>query len=128
MPYLWIASATCIASSRVGASTSAVGRLPRPSPGRRGRDRLADAALVERRREPLEHRQRERRGLAGAGRRLGEQVTTLEQRRDRGQLDGRGLLVAEGGEGAQQPLVELEGVEPAGFGGVFGHGTDASAG
>ena len=108
------------------------GRRPAAAPVGRGAaagDRLRRRpALVERRREPLEHRQRERRGLAGAGRRLGEQVAALEQRRDRGQLDGRGLLVAEGGQGAQQPLVELEGVEPAGFGGVFGHDTDASAG
>ena len=115
-PYRWTASATCMASSRVGASTSDVGRLPRPSRGtpRPSAGRAGLAGRVEAAREALEHRQRERRGLAGAGGRLGEQVAAREQGRDRRVLDGRGLLVAEGGERAQETLVEAEGGEARG--------------
>ena len=54
--------------------------------------------------------------------RLGEQVAALEQRRDRRELDGRGLLVAERRERAQEPRVERERGEAGGFGGVVGHG------
>ena len=57
---------TCMASSRVGTSTSAGGACRRP-PGV----------------EALQDRQRERRGLAGAGGGLPEQVAPREQRRDR---------------------------------------------
>ena len=67
---VWNASATWIASSRVGASTSGCGL------------RLADRAGEE--------RQRERRRLAGAGLRLAEQVAAFEQRRDRGAWIGDG--------------------------------------
>ena len=80
------------------------------------------AVRVEAQREPLEHRQGEGRRLAGAGRRLGEQVPALEQGRDRGQLDGGGLLVAEGGERPEKTGVEGEGVKARGIGGGFGHG------
>ena len=45
------------------------------------------AIRVEALREALEHREGERRRLAGAGGRLGQEVATLEQGRDRGQLD-----------------------------------------
>ena len=80
-------------------------------------DRAAGLAVrVEALREALEDRQGEGGGLAGAGRRLGEQVPALEQGRDRGQLDGRGLLVAEGGERAQETGIEREGREARGVG------------
>ena len=72
------------------------------------------AGLVHAAGQVLEDRQGERGGLAGAGRGLGEQVAAREQGRDRHLLDGRGLLVAEGGDGAQQPLVEVEGGEADG--------------
>ena len=50
----------------------------------------------------LQRRQRERRGLARAGRRLTEQVATCQQERDRLALDRRRLLVAEVVERGQQ--------------------------
>ena len=52
--------------------------------------------------EALEHRQRERRRLAGAGGSLGEQVASGEQRRDRLALDRGRFLVAELGEALEQ--------------------------
>ena len=66
------------------------------------------AVRVEARREALEQRQGERRGLAGPGRRLGEQVVAREQRRDRGGLDRRRLLVPEPGQGLQESPIEAE--------------------
>ena len=71
-------------------------------------------------RQPLQQRQRERGRLAGAGRRLAEQVAALEQRRDRLALDRRGLLVAEAGEGAQQLGPQPEVGEAAGVVGRVG--------
>jgi hypothetical protein len=50
----------------------------------------------------------ERGGLAGAGRRLAEQVLALEERRNGFALDGRRLFVAERGERADQGLVQAE--------------------
>jgi hypothetical protein len=67
-----------MASSRVGTSTSAARRRRRAAGG-----------------QPLQQGQRERRGLAGAGGGLAEQVAALEQRRDGLALDRGGLLVAE---------------------------------
>ena len=49
-------------------------------------------------REALQDRQRERRGLAGAGLGEAEEVTSGENMRDRLRLDRRGLLVALGGD------------------------------
>ena len=72
------------------------------------------AGLVHAAGEVLEDRQGEGGGLAGAGGGLGEQVAAREQGRDRRLLDGRGLLVAETGEGALEPLVEVEGGEAGG--------------
>ena len=67
--------------------------------------------LVHPGREALEQRQGERGGLAGAGRRLGEQVAAGEERRDRRGLDRGGLLVSEPGQRLEQPAVEPEGRE-----------------
>ena len=91
-PYLKIASDTCIASSRVGTSTSAeaVGR-PRP--------------IVQR----VEQRQGERRRLAGAGRRLADEVAALDQVGDRLALHRRRLLVAELGQRVEQLAAQPEG-------------------
>ena len=72
--YFSNASQTCRASSRVGASTSACGRLLREV-------------------EPVEDRQRECRGLAGAGLREADDVAAGEQGRDGRGLDRRGRLV-----------------------------------
>ena len=94
-PYLKIASLTCTASSRVGTRTSADGRHD-----------------LGGRVDPLQHRQRERRGLAGAGGRLAEQVAAGEQERDRLALDRRRLLVAEVGERLQQLGPKAEVGEP----------------
>ena len=80
--YLCTASATCIASSRVGTSTS-------PHVVRGASLRLGD---------PLEHRQRERRRLAGAGFGLAEQISGLKQQRNRFALNRRRLFIAEGGD------------------------------
>ena len=59
-------------------------------------------------RELVEDRQRERRGLAGAGRGLAEQVAAREQRRDRLALDRRRLLVAEAGQRLEQLVAQPE--------------------
>ena len=61
--------------------------------------------------DAVEHRERERRRLPRARRRLRENVAPLEERRDRRSLDGRGLLVAEGDERAHETPVEAEGRE-----------------
>jgi NAD(P)H-dependent flavin oxidoreductase YrpB (nitropropane dioxygenase family) len=68
--------------------------------GRHEDERHRVARVVAAGAEALEDRQRERRGLAGAGGGLAQQVAPGEQRRDRLALDRRGLLVAELGEGA----------------------------
>ena len=91
--YLCTASATCIASSRVGTSTSAVG---------------AAAILGAELRDTVQHRQRERGGLSRAGGRLREQIAPVEQQRNRLALDGRRLLVSERGDGRDERLVEPE--------------------
>ena len=62
---------------------------PRPSTAR-----PAARSLVEPRREPLEHRQGERRGLARPVGASASRSLAAEQRRDRGDLDRRRLLVA----------------------------------
>ena len=61
--------------------------------------------------QQLEDRQGERRGLAGAGGGLAEQVLAGQQGRDRLPLDGRRLLVAEAGQRAQQLRPETQVVE-----------------
>ena len=61
-------------------------------------------------------RQRERRGLAGAGLRLAEHVAACEQRRDGRGLDRRGRLVADVGERADQGFVQCEVAERQGCG------------
>ncbi len=53
--------------------------LHRELTGRNEHERRRCGAAAARRLEPVEDRQRERRGLAGAGRRLAEQVATGEQ-------------------------------------------------
>ena len=58
--------------------------------------------------DALEDRQREGRRLAGAGGGLAEQVAAGEDRRDRLGLDRRRLLVAEGGEGAEELGAQAE--------------------
>ncbi len=52
--------------------------------------------------DALEHRQRECRRLAGARRCLSEHVSAAQENRDRFALDGRRLLVAEGGDGCDE--------------------------
>ena len=78
-----MASATWMASSRVGVSTSAC---------------TSRALEVER----LEDRQGERGRLAGAGLRLPDDVAPGEQRGDRARLDGRGRFVADLGDGGEE--------------------------
>ena len=89
---MWIASATCIASSRVGTST-------RPHVWRGAGLRFGDA---------LQHRQRERRRLAGAGLGLAEQIAPVEQQRNRLALDRRRLLVSERGDDVGELALEPE--------------------
>ena len=84
-----MASATWVASSRVGTRTSA-----------RGRAAVGAAA------QALEQREREGGRLAGAGGGLAEQVAALQQRRDRLALDRRGLFVAERGQRGDQLVGE----------------------
>ncbi len=100
LAYLWTASATCIASSRVGTSTSAA--------------RLAAARLASRR-QAIEQRQRERGGLARAGRGLAEQVAAGEQHRNGLALNRCGFFVAERGDGADQRFRQTERGEAARF-------------
>ena len=61
--------------------------------------------------QPVQQRQRERGGLAGACRGLRHHVAAREQGRDGGKLDGRRLLVAQCGEGREDSLVECESAE-----------------
>ena len=56
----------------------------------------------------VDHRQPEGGGLPGAGLRLADHVASLEERRDRLLLDGRGSLVAQVGERLQRGLREAE--------------------
>ena len=80
LPYVAKLSPICAASSRVGVSTrQRVWRWPRFGRG------LG---------EPLQDRQRERRGLAGAGLREAEQVAPREHVRDRLGLDRRWVDIA----------------------------------
>jgi hypothetical protein len=59
----------------------------------------------------MQCRQGEGGGLARAGRRLGEEIASGEQRRDRGHLDRRRLFVAEGREAHEEAGIETEGGE-----------------
>jgi hypothetical protein len=81
-------------------------------------DRALRAALVH---EALEDRQRERRRLPGAGRRLAEEVFPLDQGRDGLLLDRRRLFIAEGGQGRDDFRVEAEGGEACVLRRGFGH-------
>ena len=91
-PYRWIASDTCMASSRVGTSTSAPGGAwPRPSAAIRWSSGSAKAAVL-----PVP--------VAA----WPEQVAPLEQRRDRLALDRRRLLVAEARERRQELRAQPE--------------------
>ena len=56
----------------------------------------------------VEDRQKERRRLAAAGHRTGEQIAALERRRDRIGLNGRGLHETEVFDSPDQVGVELE--------------------
>ena len=68
----------------------------------------------------LDHRQRERRRLAGAGRGLGQQVLTREHQRDRRALNRCRLFVAEAGDGLQEIFGEAKRVEASGRSGSKG--------
>ena len=61
-----------------------------------------------RRSEPLQHRQHEAGGLAGAGLRAGEQIAAGEHRGDRLQLNRGGLRVAVFGHGAHERVGQAE--------------------
>jgi hypothetical protein len=91
LPYRCTASATCIASSRVGTSTTASGP-PEARPAR-----------ID---EALQDGQGEGRGLARSRGGLAEQVAALDQRRDRLLLDRRGLFVAQRGESLDDAPIE----------------------
>ncbi len=69
---------------------------------------IGRAACCAGERQAMQRRERERGGLAGAGRRFGEQVAAFHQRRDRLALDRRRFLVPEVGERGQQPRIEPE--------------------
>ena len=74
------------------ASLTCIGQLAGRAPGQRATGAARPGVGVDR---AASERQRERRGLAGAGRGLAEQVVAGEQQRDRLALDRRRLLVAE---------------------------------
>ena len=83
-------------------------KLPRRDEDERrraARPRLPDG-------DPAEDREGERRRLAGPRRGLGEDVATGRQERDGLALDRRRFLVAEVGEGREQPIVDPERSEP----------------
>src|SRR5690606_31246551 len=91
----------------------AIRDLRRELAGRR-QDQRADAPLARRPRrgrEPLEDRQRERGGLAGAGLRAREEITAFEHVRDRGGLNWRRGAVAAVGDGPNQPGRKTERIE-----------------
>ena len=71
----------------------------------RGRVRLAN---------PLQHRQRERGGLAGARAGLAEQIASLEKQRNRFALNGRRLLVPERGDAVGELALQSERRETGG--------------
>ena len=66
--------------------------------------------------EPVQDRQGERGGLAGAGLGLAEQVLAVDQVRNRRRLDRRGRFIADFGEDALQGLAQGEFLE-GGYGG-----------
>ena len=70
--------------------------------------------------EPLDQRQRERRGLAGAGGGAAQHVAAGQKQRDRPRLDRRRLLVAELLEHAQHLGGKAERLE-TGASGVWAH-------
>jgi hypothetical protein len=87
-----------------------LGHLNRELAGRCQHEQLR---LRDRKIQTAEQRQREGRGLAGAGLRLSQQIPALEQRPDGGQLNRRRRLVADlsdGGEhcGREPQLVETD--------------------
>jgi hypothetical protein len=61
--------------------------------------------------DALQHWERERGGLAGAGRCLAEDVAPFEEQRHRLALNGRGLFVAEGRERRDYGRAKAEGGE-----------------
>ena len=74
--------------------------------------------------EAVQQREREGGGLAGAGRGLGQHIAAGEQRRDRGHLDRRRLLVSQRGQRGDDFGMELERGEPRRgcfSGGACGH-------
>ena len=92
--------------------------------GLRIRDR-GHARLALSGREPLDHRQHEGRGLAGAGLRDAQQITAGQNRRDGLLLNGRRLLIAGFFHGfqdvlAQREFAEFHAVPVRGIGSSFG--------
>jgi DNA-binding transcriptional ArsR family regulator len=81
-----------------------------------GRDehQAADCTLATITGKPLQHRERERRGLARSGRCLSEDIAALEQQRNRFTLDGSRLFVAERRDRGHELTVEMESGEPGG--------------
>ncbi len=102
-----------------------LGDLHRQLPGGdqdQGRGRGPARALAG---EPLEQGQGEGGGLAGAGGGLAHEVPALEERRDGGGLDGRGLLVAELAQGLEELGLQAQIGEGHGVGHGAVYGLDA---
>ncbi len=97
-----------------------LGNLHREFAGRHEDEPCGPPLLDHSERQPLEHRQREGRGLAGAGRSLGQDVAAGLEDGDRLALDRRRLLVAERGERGQQGRADTEGRERSGSVRQFG--------
>jgi hypothetical protein len=106
-----------VADRRAAEDRDRVDALARPVRAQRLGD--LDAQLARRREHQrldvvvarigeLDHRQPERRGLAGAGLRLADDVAALEQHRDRLLLDRAGRLVAHVPEGVEDLLGQTE--------------------
>ena len=96
--------------------------LQRELAGRRQDERLR---LLLAQVEPRQDRQRERRGLAGAGLGQADDVAAVEHGRDRRGLDrGRGLVadLVDGGQHARVEPELGEGQTRRGVGGLVGHG------
>ena len=106
-------------TERLAVDVERLGDLHRQLAGRDDDEGARAVGAGRADRDALEDRQGEGRGLAGAGRRLGEDVAAVEQQRDRLALDRRRLLVAEVGDGGEQPVVQTEVGEAVG-GGLFG--------
>jgi hypothetical protein len=95
-----------------------LGDLHRELAGRNEDETLGGVGVFAVFGDALEHRQRKCRRLAGARRCLSKHVSAAQENRDRFALDGRRLLVAEGGDGCDEGGRQAQAFEGGGRGGA----------